>query len=84
LTRRDYFLACLSAQLTHRKASEALLTREEIQEIQSEAWRLAEEAIPEDPAKAALEFFNYFARSGYVAPEWLATWYAIRKESEDR
>ena len=84
MNRRDYFLSCLNVLLTSPRElgpgwmffgkGTPRLSLREISEAQSSAWRVPEEAIPADPARAALEFFGYHFVSGEAKPEWLAAW----------
>lgn len=76
MNRRAYFLACLNVYLLRAGPYEP---RVKIVEVQSKAWHLPEEAIPEDPAYAALEFFGYYSTPMYpdvekLKPQWLAEW----------
>ena len=88
MNRRDYFLQCLNVHLAARCTVKAVgrvssgylmsdgngVTSRGVMEAQSSAWRVPEEAIPADPARAALEFFGYHFVSGEAKPEWLAAW----------
>jgi len=68
MNKRAYFLACLNVHLCgHAKKSGGVML------IQSAAWKIPEDAIPSDPARAAFEFFEYFVRNLPI-PEWLAAW----------
>ena len=75
MNRRDYFLACLNVQIACAWNSSAPMKRLEVADVQYEAWRVPEEAIPiDDPARAARDFFDYYFGSDGKKPEWLAAW----------
>ena len=85
MNRRDYFLACLNVLLTSPRElgpgwmffgkGTPRLSLREISEVQSEAWRIPEEAIPSlDPARAALDFYFCHFGSDVAKPPWLHAW----------
>ena len=89
MNRRDYFLDCLNVHFTfratamsvdsgragHLVARDVAALAREVAAAQGAAWRIPEEAIPQiDPARAALDFYDYLFGSDVAKPTWLHAW----------
>lgn len=94
MNRRAYFLACLNVHFTAWLVEKAESTKDfgvslrmwnlAVAAYQFEAWSMPEEAIPANPAEAALAFFDYVCNRGAdVKPAWYAEWKETKESKSE-
>lgn len=82
MNKKTYFLDCLNVHLARIAVLPSRIQNSTIAVFQAEAYMIPEHAIPENPANAALEFYECAMGMRASAPPWLTEWEETKEKSD--